>query len=133
MRVSSCFLASITLVIGGCSLSAYRPDPVKQALAQASIPACHQERECAAKWSAAKKWVMTNSPYKVRLLSEDFIETFAATGGSSLISARVSKEPTADGYRFVVGVWCDNMFGCNPDAWDAAVAFNREVGSVKGF
>ncbi len=31
------------------------------------------------------------------------------------------------GYRIVAAMWCDNMFGCNPDTTDALIDFNNSV------
>lgn len=128
MKFLPIFVIATTL-LAGCATTA--DNPAKREFAQKTIPTCKSERECELKWFAARRWVLNNSAYKIKTITADFLETYSATGGSSLISVRVSKEPVASGgYRIVVGVWCDNMFGCNPDAWDAAIAFNREVTSA---
>ncbi len=108
-------------------------DPAKQEEAQRTAPTCMTDRECELKWAAARRWVMNNSPYKLQIVTGDYLETYSATGGSPRISVRVSKEPIkagTGGYIILVAVVCDNMFGCVPDAWDAAIAFNKEVGAA---
>lgn len=123
-------LPALLFTLAGCAT--VQDDPRKREHAQATIPTCKADRECEMKWAAARKWVLTNSSFKMKLMTSDYMETYSPTGGSALIAVRVSKEPVVSGgYRLVVGVWCDNMFGCVPDAWDAAIAFNKEVSATK--
>lgn len=121
-----------TLVIAalsGCAVT--QIDPEKQRIAQAGVVTCIGEKDCEVKWAAARKWVTTNSPYRIRLITSDYLETFTPVGGSPSIGVRVSKEPSASGYRIVPNIWCDNMFGCVPDAWDALISFNKFVAEAK--
>lgn len=73
--------------------------------------------------------------YRIRAMP-DIRETIkrnviAAARSSSGIAVQVTKEPAGGGtYRLVARVWCDNMFGCRPDALDALIDFNRTVGAA---
>ena len=71
-----------------------------------------------------------NAAYKVQVITSVLIETYNPTEHSTSIAARVTREPLGNGrYKFVVQVYCDNMFGCRPDVLDAQLDFNRYVGS----
>ena len=125
-------IAAVIATISGCATTGNIE--AKRAEFNSTIPTCKTDRECELKWSAARNWVLNNSGWKIQHLTNDFIETYNAVGGSPRIAVRVTKEPIAEGgYRFVVKTWCDNIFGCVPDSWDAAISFNREVGAVRGF
>lgn len=114
------------VVLSGCAT--YQVSQEKMNQAQGSVPACSTEKQCTLMWAAARKWVLTNSTRTMKIVTDDYIQTEGPTPGSPEISVRVSKEPRPQGgYRFVVGVYCDNMFGCKPDSWDSAIAFNRAV------
>jgi hypothetical protein len=103
-------------------------DPAKRAYAQETIPKCFSDRECELKWAAARKWVLDHSPFKMKTVTPDYLETYGPMPNDPSITMRVSKEPIkTGGYRIVVGVWCDNMFGCTPNAWDTAIRFNKDV------
>lgn len=123
-------LIAVVFLLSGC-VSMAKFDPAKQEEAQRTMPSCMTDRECEMQWAAARKWVMNNAAYKLKIVTSDYLETYPATGGSPRISARVTKEPMkTGGYNILVAVWCDNIFGCVPDAWDAAIAFNKEVGGA---
>lgn len=124
-------LLGIVFVVSACS-TPHRVDPAKIALAQSIQPTCRSENECKLMWSAAKIWVQDNAAYKIKLLTDDHLETYSPTGGSSLIGAMVSKVPNKDGsYRLRANIWCDNMFGCNPDSADALIDLFRTVNAAK--
>lgn len=127
-KVSLSLLAA--LAIGGCAYVP-TPRPVTQQPTQKTILACLSAQECEIKWAAAQRWILDNAGYQLKTVSADCLETYSATGGSPVIAVRVAKEPlSSGGYRLVAEIWCDNMFGCVPDAEAATAAFNREVGAA---
>lgn len=78
-----------------------------------TTPTCSNERECNAKWEMAQLWVVKNAAYKIQTATSVLIQTFNPGRSETRVAAQVTKEPTGGGaYRFVVRVWCDNMFGC---------------------
>jgi hypothetical protein len=98
---------------------------------QRTIPNCFNDKECERKWAAAQAWVVKRAAYKIQVATSSLIETYNAASGSTGIAARVVKEPIGDnGYQFIVSVWCGNVFGCQPDSWDAAIDFNRTINAV---
>jgi hypothetical protein len=116
------------LVTGGCAAG---PSPQVVQQFQNTIPTCSGDADCKAKWEAAQLWVVHNAGFKIQTATDVLIETYNATGGSPSIAARVTKEPLGGGrYRLVVFVTCDNMFGCVPDSWQAALNFNQVVGAA---
>ena len=126
-------ILTLTTLLSACAITG-GPNPAKQAEAQNTIPTCKTDRECELKWAVARKWILENADYKLKTVTSDYLETYSATGGSQSISMRLSKEPVASGgYRFVGGAWCDNMFGCVPDAWDTMIKFHKAVNAVTGY
>ena len=116
-------------VLFGCATS---PEmQAKQAEFRRTIPTCSGTEDCNAKWEAAQLWVVRNAGWKIQTQSSVLIETYNAVGSSPRIAVRVTKEPLGGGkYQFIVNVWCDNIFGCQPDSWGAALDFNRHIASV---
>jgi len=117
------------LLLSGCASgvsSAQRA--TMQAEINKTIPTCAEARDCELKWAAARRWVLSNSPMKIQQMTPDFIETYNPLNSSPDIAVRVVKEPVGSaGYRILARVWCDNMFGCQPDAQAAIIDFNRVV------
>lgn len=123
--------ALIPSLLLGCA-TAPTVDPAKMAYAQSIQPVCRTERECELMWSAAKQWVQDNAAYRIKLLTNDHLETYSPSGGTALLGASISKVPNKDGsYRLRAQLWCDNMFGCVPDATDSLIALFRAVNSAK--
>jgi len=83
-------------------------------------------------WSAAKQWVEENSHYRIKLLTNDHLETYSPIDGSAWLGMSISKVPNKDGsYRLRSKMWCDNMFGCVPDPTDALISLNKTVNAAK--
>lgn len=121
----------LVAVLYGCA-TPRQIDQSKMAYAQSIQPVCRGERECELMWSAAKQWVEDNSHYQIKLLTVDHLETHSPTGGSSWLGMAISKVPNKDGsYRLRSRMWCDNMFGCNPEPEDALIALNKAVNAAK--
>jgi hypothetical protein len=103
----------------------------KRAEFLSTIPTCEGAADCKAKWEAAQLWVVHNAGWKIQIANDVLIETFNPAQNSPAIAARVTKEPLGGGkYKLVATIWCSNMFGCVPNAWDAALAFNRDIGAI---
>lgn len=119
------------VLVGGCATT---PDPQRLAMQEQinqTIPTCSGVEECNAKWEAAQLWVVHNSAYKIQTATNVLIETYNPSQHSPSLAARVTKEPQGGGkYRLLVALWCDNMFGCVPDAYAKALEFNKAVGAA---
>lgn len=119
------------VLIAGCATGSSPQVNAKRQQFEATIPTCSGEADCSAKWDAAQLWVVKNSGYKIQTATNVLIETYGSVGSSTDLAVRVTKEPLGGGaYKFVVYVYCGNIFGCFPDPWDTALAFNREIGAT---
>ncbi|MHB1174069.1 MAG: hypothetical protein ACYCZJ_02955 [Sulfuriferula sp.] len=124
-------LSATLIALTGCATNQSPEMLAKQAEFNRTIPICTDEKDCNAKWEAAQLWVIHNAAFKIQTATNVLIETYNATDSTPSIAARVTKEPMGGGkYQFIVSVWCDNIFGCQPNSWDAALNFNRTVGAV---
>lgn len=131
MKSNLSLVAVIALALPAC-VSTNTTTPAKLAYAQRIQPVCRGEKECELMWSAAKQWVEENSPYRIKLLTNDYLETYSPVGGSPLLGMVISKVPNKDGsYRLRSKMWCDNIFGCSPDAVDAVISLNKAVNEAK--
>lgn len=118
------------LLLTGCASTAEQQ--AKMAEYRRTVPTCIGPADCQAKWQTAQIWVARNAGYKIQISNDSLIETFNAVGGDTALAARVIKQPIGNGrYRIEVDAWCDNIFGCTPDAWDAVINFNRTVNAAR--
>lgn len=129
------YIQAVTVsIIASIMLCACATSPemlAKQAEANRTIPTCAGVEDCNAKWEAAQLWVVHNAGWKIQTQSSVLIETYNAINSSPNIAVRVTKEPIGGGkYQLLVKIWCDNMFGCQPNSWDAALDFNRTIGAI---
>lgn len=116
----------LTTLLAGCAVTGNTPE--RRAELAATAPKCYTDKDCEIMWSAARRWVLSNAGMKLQIVTADFMETYNPLPNSSKLAVRVTKEPMREGgYRIAVVTWCDNLIGCVPDNWDAALAFNREV------
>lgn len=118
-------------LISGCAMVPTAESQAKQAELGRTIPICIGETDCKAKWEAAQLWIVHNAGYKIQSATSVLIETYNPTQYDTNLAARVTKEPLGGGkYRLVIAVWCNNMFGCTPNALDTALDFNKKISAV---
>jgi hypothetical protein len=126
--------AIIVSLVGLFLLWACAATQQQQAQRQAfnqSIPTCNDDQDCKDKWSAAQIWVSRNCGMKIQIVTDTLIETYNSPRNSIKLAARVIKEPIGSGkYRIIIAIGCNNIFGCERNSWDAALDFNRYVGSI---
>lgn len=81
------------------------------------------------KWAAGRRFVLQHSARKIQTMTADFMETYNPAPDDPGLAWRVSKEPSADDktFQIVAQAWCDNLFGCVPDAMQTMQRFNFEV------
>lgn len=120
-----------TLSLAGCAAT-NAANQARRTAFESTIPTCTGDVDCKAKWEAAQLWVVKNSGYKLQIVTDVLLETYNATDYSTNLAVRVTKEPVGSGtYRLIVSTNCANIFGCTPNAWDAAIDFNRKISAVK--
>lgn len=96
-----------------------------------TTPVCLDEKDCKAKWEAAQIWIVRHAGYKLQITTDVLLQTYNATDASRSIAVQATKESLGGGkYKILVNVSCDNIFGCVPNQWDAALDFNRVVGAA---
>ena len=82
--------------------------------------------------ASARNWVITNCGMKIQNIADGYIETYGST--TTALACRVMGEPRGpDAWALVIKTTCGNMFGCVPDAWDAAFQFNQRVAAAIGY
>lgn len=122
-------IGATVFMLSGCANLAN--DPAVQnkiRMINETVPTCMTDKECEVKWSAARQWILANSGYKLQHVQPDFMETYNAVNGSVYLAVRVVKEIRQEGgNRIVATVWCDNIFGCAPNQYDALLSFNNKV------
>ena len=92
-----------------------------------TTPVCYSKPDCDVKWSAARRWVQENVKYKIRIYSDDFIETYGK-GDDPEISVSVAKNPTQGGHTIDINVTCGMPFiGCVPSIDSSVLSFNNYV------
>lgn len=99
--------------------------------AERTTPVCQGDDDCQVKWSAARRWVLNNAGTKIQNYGADYFDTYNPLPDSPNLAAQVSKEALGSGkYAITAKLWCNNMFGCQPNAWKALVDFNRTVNAA---
>lgn len=116
-------------MLAGCANMANDPAvQAKLAKIRETVPTCNSDKECDVKWSAARQWILANAGWKLQHVQPDYMETYNAINSSPALAVRVVKEARQEGgSRIIATVWCDNIFGCNPDKFDALMDFNSKV------
>jgi hypothetical protein len=131
-RVISVSVILTWLITSGCASAPSREVQEKKAQFESTIPVCEGEADCKAKWEAAQLWVVHNAGFKIQTATDVLIETYNPGPSAATVAVRVTKEPLGGGkYKIIAVIWCNNIFGCVPNVWNAALDFNREVGAVK--
>ncbi|MCE9791641.1 hypothetical protein LZ659_08535 [Shewanella indica] len=119
------------LTLASCATTPSADIQAKRAQLEATTPVCIDEKDCKAKWEAAQLWIVRNAGFKLQIVTDVLLQTYNATGGSPSLAVQATKEPIGGGkYKILVSISCDNVFGCVPNQWDAALSFNRTVSAV---
>lgn len=125
-------LLTTSILLSSCASTPSPQQEIKKTEFISTIPVCDVKIDCEAKWEAAQLWVANNAGYKIQTATNVVIETFNPTRDDTYLAAKITKEPLGGGkYKIVATLWCNNMFGCNPDKWGASVAFNKSINELK--
>ncbi|MNJ41763.1 hypothetical protein D3C77_366980 [compost metagenome] len=119
----------VVLALSGCAnnqqTEAFRAEALR------TTPTCDSTDSCEVKWSAARRWVLSHAGTKIQNYGSDYFDTYNPIQNSPLLAAQISKDAVGGGkYAITAKLWCDNMFGCQPNAWEALVDFNRTVNAA---
>lgn len=121
--------AGVTVImLGACSIPAETQALIDEY--NRTIPVCEGAADCAAKWEAARNWVVNTPSYGIRVSNDDRIETYDADSTRAGTAIQVSRESLGgDRYRILVNVDCFAIYGC-PPYWETKIDFNRSVGNA---
>jgi hypothetical protein len=105
----------------------------KQARIEETTPTCTAGADCSAKWLAARRWVRNDASFPIRVASEELIETYSGYPAQDpRLIVRVRKTPIGAGrFEIRIATFCLYDFGCIPDRWNAALAFNEAVAAAQ--
>ena len=118
-------IAVCSFAVSGCQSNPERQ--ARLAAAERNAPVCTDEKGCEAMWSAARRWVLDNSPTRLQHYSGDYMETYNSSS-TAVTSYRVTKDPVSNGYKISLEAGCRNVFSCSPDPLAQIESFNRFVG-----
>lgn len=110
-------IALATSTLSGCATPeelARRDEMARAAREQymASLPTCSTAKECEAKWSAARRWVLDHCGFKLQTVTADYMETFNIRDSASThMWCRVTKSPISETtYRIELENGINNPF-----------------------
>lgn len=135
---SPLLVASCAIIATGCvSLTpeemAAREQHQQAVVAEyrASLPRCSSDKECQAKWSAARRWVLDNCGFKLQHVTDDYMETFNIRDPASTnMWCRVTKSPTSETeYVIELENGVNNLFA-GGGLQDARIRFNSYVNAA---
>jgi hypothetical protein len=99
----------LALLAAGCATAPATPQPPARQIF------CKAGPDCEAKWSRAVSWVTTNSAYKIKIQTDQIIQTMGPSNSSPLPAYTVTKVATSGGaYEITFDGGCDNWIGCVP-------------------
>lgn len=109
--------ALATSALSGCmtpEAAAQRDEAERAARAQyvASIPTCSTAKECEAKWSAARRWVLDHCGFRLQTVTADYMETYNVRDvASTAMWCRVTRSPISETvYRIELENGVNNLF-----------------------
>ena len=111
-------LLGLSFILAGCATQQGASlSPTDRA--ELDVPLyCEGESECNSMWERAMFFVSSNAGYKMQIANDILIETYNPTQYNTKLAMRVTKEPLGNGnYHIVTTAWCNNVFGCTPDAY----------------
>jgi hypothetical protein len=93
---------------------------------------CENEQECKTMWERATYFVNANAGFKLQVLNDTIIETYNPSRYSPRLAFSISKEPLGDGrYQIWTKAWCANIFGCQPNQYEAIARLKRYMRTGK--
>jgi hypothetical protein len=90
---------------------------------------CEGEQQCRDLWERATYYISTNAGYKMQLSNDTLIETYNSI--DTRLAWKVVKKPLGKGrYQIITSAWCNNVFGCTPDSYEAILDAKRYMKEV---
>lgn len=122
--VTSAFLASL---LGGCATSPPGSNLPSELQTELNAPLyCNDDAECKVIWERATYFVTENAGFKLQIHNDTVIETYNPTDASPRLAFNITREPLGNGrYQIRTKAWCANMFGCQPNQYEAIARAKR--------
>jgi len=119
------FIVTSGLLLIGCSTPGKNMSLADQT--ELDIPLyCEGEQQCKDLWERATYYVSTNSRYKIQNVNDTLIETYSPTQSDTHLAWKIIKKPLGGGkYHIQTVAWCNNVFGCYPDSYEAMLNAKR--------
>ncbi len=129
ITVKLCILLPCMVMLSACGVSAATQAKIDEF--NRTIPSCSGAADCAAKWQAARTWVLENADFGLQADNENLIETLVPRLQSqSGTSAKVERVSLGSGrYELRVSTDCHAAYGCS-NPWDLGIDFNRSVAAA---
>lgn len=87
---------------------------------------CDDEKSCKTLWERATYFVNSNAGFKLQIQNDTVIETYNPVQNSPKLAFSISKEPLGNGkYQIWTKAWCANIFGCQPNQYEATAKAKR--------
>ena len=120
-------LVASVAVLSGCATN----QPKLSAELQQEIDSplyCNSEEECKVMWERATFFVTKNSGFKLQIHNDIVIQTYNPTDYSVRLAFNISREPLdKEKYQIWTKAWCANMFGCQPNQYEAIAKAKRYI------
>lgn len=120
----------VMLALAGCASAPPDFTDAQRQEYRNTIPVCQTDRECELAWAEARSYVRENTPFKIRVLTDSYIETFGPRRMDWDLAYEISKKPVDNGYRIVASADCGPGIDCKPTPGTALVEFNRQVNNA---
>ena len=121
------FFIALTSALSGCA--ANQPKLSAELQRELDTPLyCDNEGECKIMWERATFFVNANAGFKLQIHNDTVIQTYNPTDHSVSLAFSISREPKGDGrYQIWTKAWCANMFGCQPNQYEAIAKAKRYI------
>jgi hypothetical protein len=93
---------------------------------------CESSESCKTMWERATFFVNSNAGFKLQVHNDTIIQTYNPSEFSPKLAFSISKEPLGNGkYQIWTKAWCANMFGCQPNEYEAVARAKRYMRTGK--
>lgn len=115
------FITLIMLSLLGCGIR-----DIKRGKQHAAINPiyCAGGEDCEVKWGRSIQWILQNSQWKIRMQTNEIIDTYRGDNTSAKTAFTINKIPLGSNrYQIVMSAACGNLFGCFPSPDKAQSSF----------
>lgn len=132
MRV---FVLAAFVSLAGCAAQTQRPSappPPPPAKVDTKTPRCDDQLQCRKMWLEAQEVIQELTRMRLRLVTDDRLETFAATRPGSMTGTVVKYPLGGDSFEIRAQFQCYRGVYCWDLAANATNLFNLQIGAITG-